>query len=95
MNIERIMASLEAKHPGESEYLQAVKEVLLSIEDIYNQHPEFEKAKIIERLVEPDRIFTFRVTWVDDKGEVQTSAIVCSSTMPLARTKAVFVSMLP
>ena len=67
------MASLEAKHPGESEYLQAVKEVLLSIEDIYNQHPEFEKAKIIERLVEPDRIFTFRVTWVDDRGEVQTN----------------------
>ncbi len=73
MNIERIMSSLEAKHPGESEYLQAVKEVLISIEDIYNQHPEFEKAKIIERLVEPDRIFTFRVTWVDDKGEVQTN----------------------
>ena len=95
MNIERIMASLEAKHPGESEYLQAVKEVLLSIEDIYNQHPEFEKAKIIERLVEPDRIFTFRVTWVDDKKFRRTSAIVCSSTMPLARTKAVFVSMLP
>ena len=45
-----------------------MEEVLLSIEDIYNQHPEFEKAKIIERLVEPDRIFTFRVTWVDDKG---------------------------
>jgi len=73
MNIERIMTSLEAKHPGESEYLQAVKEVLISIEDIYNQHPEFEKAKIIERLVEPDRIFTFRVTWVDDRGEVQTN----------------------
>ena len=73
MNIERILSSLEAKHPGESEYLQAVKEVLISIEDIYNQHPEFEKAKIIERLVEPDRIFTFRVTWVDDKGEVQTN----------------------
>ena len=63
MNISQIMASLEAKHPGESEYLQAVKEVLLSIEPVYNQHPEFEKAKIIERLVEPDRIFTFRVTW--------------------------------
>lgn len=43
MNIQKIMSSLEAKHPGESEYLQAVKEVLLSIEDIYNQHPEFEK----------------------------------------------------
>lgn len=73
MNIQQILSSLEAKHPGESEYLQAVKEVLLSIEDIYNQHPEFEKAKIIERLVEPDRIFTFRVTWVDDQGEVQTN----------------------
>ena len=73
MDINKIMSSLEAKHPGESEYLQAVREVLLSIEDIYNQHPEFEKAKIIERLVEPDRIFTFRVTWVDDKGEVQTN----------------------
>ena len=61
MDINQIMTSLEAKHPGESEYLQAVKEVLLSIEDIYNQHPEFEKASLIERLVEPDRIFTFKV----------------------------------
>ena len=67
------MANLEAKHPGESEYLQAVREVLESIEEVYNQHPEFEKAKIVERIVEPDRIFTFRVTWVDDNGEVQTN----------------------
>ena len=67
------MAQLEAKHPGESEYLQAVKEVLDSIEEVYNQHPEFEKAKIVERMVEPDRIFTFRVTWVDDKGQIQTN----------------------
>ena len=69
------MTSLEAKHPGESEYLQAVKEVLLSIEDIYNQHPEFEKASLIERLVEPDRIFTFKVPWVDDKGKVTANAV--------------------
>ena len=73
MEVNKIMANLEAKHPGESEYLQAVREVLESIEEVYNQHPEFEKAKIVERLVEPDRIFTFRVTWVDDKGEVQTN----------------------
>lgn len=73
MNIEKILTSLEQKHPGELEYLQAVKEVLQSIEVIYNQHPEFEKAKIIERLVEPDRIFTFKVTWMDDQGEVQTN----------------------
>ena len=73
MKTSEIIAQLEAKHPGEPEFIQAVREVLLSIEDIYNQHPEFEKNKIIERLVEPDRIFTFRIPWVDDKGEVQVN----------------------
>ena len=73
MDVKVLMAQLEAKHPGESEYLQAVQEVLESIEEVYNQHPEYEKAKIVERMVEPDRIFTFRVTWVDDNGEVQTN----------------------
>ena len=73
MDVKVIMANLEAKHPGESEYLQAVQEVLESIEEVYNQHPEYEKAKIVERMVEPDRIFTFRVTWVDDNGDVQTN----------------------
>ena len=73
MNIQNIMAQLEMKHPGEKEYLQAVHEVLVSIEDIYNMHPEFERAKLIERLVEPERIITFRVPWVDDKGEVQVN----------------------
>ena len=73
MKTQEIMARLQAKYPLEKEYLQAVQEVLESIEEVYNQHPEFEKAKIVERLVEPDRIFTFRVTWIDDKGEVQTN----------------------
>lgn len=73
MEVEKIMQQLEQKHPGELEYLQAVKEVLISIKDVYNQHPEFEKAKIIERIVEPERIITFRVPWVDDKGEVQVN----------------------
>ena len=73
MNVEKILANLEAKHPGESEYLQAVREVLETVQDEYNKHPEFEKNKIIERMVEPDRIFTFRVTWVDDNGDVQTN----------------------
>lgn len=71
MKAREVMATLEAKYGHEKEYLQAVREVLESVEDVYNQHPEFEKAKIVERMVEPDRIFTFRVTWVDDKGEVQ------------------------
>ncbi len=73
MDINNIMNALEAKHPGEKEYLQAVREVLLSVGDVYDRHPEFEKARIIERMVEPDRIVTFRVTWTDDKGEVQTN----------------------
>lgn len=73
MKVAEVMANLERKYGHEKEYLQAVHEVLESVEDIYNKHPEFEKAKIIERLIEPDRIFTFRVTWQDDKGEVQTN----------------------
>jgi len=70
MEVENIMQQLSQKHPGELEYLQAVREVLISIKDVYNQHPEFEKAKLIERIVEPERVLTFRVPWIDDKGEV-------------------------
>ena len=95
MKVETIMQQLAAKHPGEAEYLQAVQEVLESIEEVYNLHPEFEQAKIVERMVEPDRIFTFRVTWIDDQGQVQTSATVCSSIRLSVRTKAVSVSTKP
>ncbi|MEG1554899.1 MAG: NADP-specific glutamate dehydrogenase [Rikenellaceae bacterium] len=70
MNVNKLMADLEAKHPGESEFLQAVREVLICVEDVYNQNPEFEANKIAERIVEPDRIFTFKVPWVGDNGEV-------------------------
>lgn len=73
MNVDKIMQDLAKKHPGEAEYLQAVREVLVSVEDVYNKHPEFEKAKIIERIVEPERIITFRVPWVDDNGEVHVN----------------------
>ena len=68
MEVQKIMQDLERKHPGESEFLQAVSEVLESIKDVYNQHPEFEKAKIVERIVEPERVHMFRVPWVDDNG---------------------------
>ncbi|NCA75418.1 MAG: NADP-specific glutamate dehydrogenase [Alphaproteobacteria bacterium] len=73
MNLEKIMNDLEKKHPGENEYLQAVREVLESIEEVYNENPHFESANIIERLVEPDRILTFKVCWVDDSGKVQVN----------------------
>jgi len=64
---------LESRHPGEHEYFQAVGEMLISIEDVYNEHPEFEKAKIFERIVEPDRIYTFKVPWVDDNGQIHVN----------------------
>ena len=73
MNVNEILTNLETKHPGEKEYLQAVHEVLESIETIYNENPQYEAAKIIERLVEPDRILTFRISWVDDAGNVHVN----------------------
>ncbi len=73
MNLDNIINDLEKKHPGESEYLQAVREVLESIEDVVNENPHFEAAGIIERLVEPDRVFSFKVPWVDDEGKVQVN----------------------
>ena len=73
MDVNKLMAELERRHPGESEYLQAVREVLTTVEETYNRHPEFEANKIAERIVEPDRSFTFKVVWVDDRGCVQVN----------------------
>lgn len=71
MNIQEITSKISAKHPGEPEFIQAVTEVLHSIENVYEYYPKFEKAKIVERILEPDRILIFKVVWVDDKGEPQ------------------------
>ena len=73
LNINEFMQKLEARHPGEAEYLQAVREVLMSIKDVYDQHPEFERKALLERLVEPVRIITFRMPWEDDQGKVQVN----------------------
>ncbi len=73
MNSSKVLEDLKKRFPGENEYHQAVEEVLSTIEEEYNKHPEFEKANLVERLCIPDRIYSFRVTWVDDKGNVQTN----------------------
>jgi glutamate dehydrogenase (NADP+) len=73
MNLEKIMSDLEKKHPGEAEYLQAVREVLESIEEVVNENPHIEVAGIIDRIIEPDRILTFKVPWVDDHGKVHVN----------------------
>ncbi len=73
MNVEKMMQELERKNPGEKEFLQAAHEVLESIKDVVDANPQFEKAGIVERIVEPDRTFIFRVTWVDDNGKVNVN----------------------
>lgn len=73
MEVNRIIQDLEQRNPGEIEYLQAVREVLDSIVEVYNRNPHFEKAGIIERLTEPDRVLTFKVPWVDDEGNVHVN----------------------
>ncbi|RLD42391.1 MAG: NADP-specific glutamate dehydrogenase [Bacteroidetes bacterium] len=73
MNVEQMMNGLEQKHPGEVEYLQAVREVLESIEDVVNENPQYEAAGIIDRVVEPDRILTFKIPWVGDDGKVNVN----------------------
>ncbi len=73
MKSSEVIENLKRRYPGQPEYIQAVSQVLPTIEETYNQHPEFEKSNLIERLCIPDRIYQFRVTWVDDKGKVQTN----------------------
>lgn len=73
MKAVEMLESLKHRFPNEPEYHQAVEEVLETIEEIYNEHPEFEEEGLIERLCIPDRIYTFRVNWVDDKGRMQTN----------------------
>ncbi len=73
MNAQNVLEDLKRRFPNEPEYHQAVEEVLNTIEEEYNKHPEFEQVGLIERLCIPDRIYTFRVSWLDDKGQIQTN----------------------
>ena len=71
--LKRVYDGLAQRNANEPEFLQAVREVLESIQPVVEKHPEYEKAGLIERLVEPERIITFRVPWVDDAGKVQVN----------------------
>lgn len=73
MKATEVVAKLEQQFPGQPEYIQAVSQVLGTIEEEYNKHPEFDRYNLIERLCIPDRIIKFRVNWVDDKGKIQTN----------------------
>ena len=73
MDAIKVLEDLKRRFPNEPEYHQAVEEVLATIEEEYNKHPEFDKVNLIERLCIPDRVYQFRVTWMDDKGQIQTN----------------------
>ncbi len=70
-DINEFMEALKARTPGENEFHQAVQEVVETIWDVYQKNPRYQKAKILERMVEPERVIMFRVPWIDDRGEVQ------------------------
>jgi glutamate dehydrogenase (NADP+) len=71
--VETFMAGVTAKNPEQKEFLQAVHEVVESLMPVLDKHPEYRRGKILERIVEPERVIMFRVPWVDDKGEVQVN----------------------
>ena len=71
--LQRVYDKLVASYPEQKEYLQAANEILSTLSPVADAHPEYEKAKLFERFVEPERIICFRVSWVDDKGEVQVN----------------------
>ncbi len=73
MDVKKILADVEAKNPGQPLFLQAVTEVLETIQEYVAEHPKYDNHKIIERMVEPDRIFQFKVEWIDDKGQIQVN----------------------
>jgi len=73
MNVDTIMNDLVKRHPGEVEYHQAVREVLESIEEVYNENPHFRSANIVDRIIEPDRVLIFKVPWADDQGSVHVN----------------------
>jgi glutamate dehydrogenase (NADP+) len=73
MNLEIVMSDLEKRNPGQPEFLQAVREVLETIIDYVRENPKYDAANIIDRIVEPDRVISFKVQWMDDKGRVNVN----------------------
>ena len=73
MSISQAIEKVEARYAHQPEFVQAVKEVAITIAPLYDAHPEYDTFKIFERLVEPDRIICFRINWENDKGEVQVN----------------------
>ena len=77
MSISEAIQKVEARYAHQPEFIQAVKEVAVTIQPLYDAHPEYSTLKVFERLVEPDRVFGFRINWEDDQGTVQVNCGWC------------------
>ena len=82
--LESVIENVRTKHANEPEFVQTVEEVLSSLDPVVERHPEYEKFDLLNRLVEPERQFTFRVVWQDDKGEYHTNTATASSSTALS-----------
>ena len=71
--VQKVINDVKERNPNEPEFIQAVEELLTSISPVIDQHPEYEKVDLLHRMTEPERMFTFRVTWTDDNGQVHTN----------------------
>ena len=89
--VDNVIEQVKEKNPNEPEFIQAVTEVLTSLKPVIESNPAYEKAGLLERIVEPERVVMFRVPWVDDAGNVHftcTRATACSSTAASGPTRA-------
>ena len=92
--VDNVIEAVKAKNAEQPEFIQAVTEVLKSLEPVIEAHPEYEEASLLERIVEPERVIMFRVPWVDDAGKVQVnrgSAFSLIAQLVLIRVAFVFI----
>ena len=72
-NLESFISELAKRNPGQDEFIQAAKEVVASVIDVVNDNPQYISNRILERITEPDRVFSFKVEWEDDNGDIQVN----------------------
>ena len=94
--MDEVMISVKAKNPAEPEFHQAVLEVFESLRLVLAKHPEYQSARLLERIVEPERVIMFRVPWFDDQGNIQVNrGFRIEMNSAIVRTRAGCASMLP
>lgn len=95
-SLESFLNHVQKRDPNQTEFAQAVREVMTTLWPFIEQNPRYREMSLLERLVEPERVIQFRVVWLDDRNQVQVNrAWRCSSTRRLARTKAGCASIPP